>query len=99
MDSSKYERFVLGNAKIGVDNLTYSIIGLAGEAGEVAEWFKKSVLRGNSKYTDADLLFELGDVLHYVTRIALHKGWSLADVMAGNMEKLFERDRLKAGKG
>lgn len=93
MKVKDYEAFVTSNAKIGLDDLTYSVIGLCGETGEVAEWFKKRVHRGNEKFTDEMLFAEIGDVLHYATRIALHKGWTLKEVMAGNVEKLEARNR------
>ena len=79
-------------AKLFTD-LNYCVIALNGEAGEVAEWYKKAVLRGNpdGNLREIDLLDELGDVLFYLTRIAHLKGWSLEDVMATNKLKLDER--------
>lgn len=88
-----YEQFVEKNAKIGLNDLAYSVIGLCGETGEVAEWYKKRVMRGNEAFDDFHLQLELGDVLHYVTRIALHKGWNLKDLMYANIEKLEGRNK------
>jgi NTP pyrophosphatase (non-canonical NTP hydrolase) len=93
MKVKEFEAFVASNAKMALDNLEYSVIGLCGEAGEVAEWYKKSHLRGNPKYTDAMLKSELGDVLHYVSRISQAHGWSLKDLMTDNVEKLIERNK------
>lgn len=91
MKRSDYEDFVKSSAKIGLDDLNYSVIGLCGEAGEVAEWHKKRNMRGNPKFTEEMLVSELGDVLHYLTRIALKYGVSLDDVMKANVAKLITR--------
>jgi len=76
-------------------DLNYCVIALNGEAGEVAEWYKKAVLRGNKdgKYTDLDLALELGDVLFYLTRICSIKGWDLKEIMDMNKAKLIEKDK------
>jgi NTP pyrophosphatase (non-canonical NTP hydrolase) len=92
-----YEDFVRSQAKMKIDNIDYSTIGLCGEAGEVAEWVKKRIHRGNKKFTKAHLLKELGDVQHYLTRIALWADLTLFEVMQANIDKLEERvknDRL-----
>lgn len=95
MKVSDFEMFVQNNTKIHIDDLNYSVVGLCGEAGEVAEWFKKAKLRGNEKFTADMLKSELGDVLHYVTRIAIHHGWNLKDCMTDNIAKLTARDAVK----
>ena len=95
MKISEFEAFVAANAKMGLDRLTYSIIVLCGEAGEVAEWYKKRHYRGNEEYTDDMLKSELGDVLHYVSRIAQHQGWTLKDCMSDNIAKLTARNKAK----
>lgn len=96
MKVKNYEKFVANQAFMPLSNFEYSFIGLAGETGEVMEWLKKAVYRGNTKFTDAMLKSELGDVLHYVTRIALAKEWSLKDLMEDNVAKLEARDAQKA---
>lgn len=92
MKVREFEEFVEQNAKMPIDDLNYSVIGLCGEAGEVAEWFKKAKIRGNDKFTNEMLLSELGDVLHYVTRISIYHGWTLKDCMTDNVAKLKARD-------
>lgn len=74
-------------------------LGLAGETGEVMEHLKKHYRDGT--HPGEDLCLELGDVLHYLTVIALSYGWSLDRLMTANMRKLAKRDakRAKAGKG
>jgi NTP pyrophosphatase (non-canonical NTP hydrolase) len=91
MKVREYEDFVMASAKVGIDHLEYNFIGLAGETGECMEWLKKAVYRKDSKFTEEDLKLELGDVIHYVTRICLYYGWDLKDVMEANMTKLKAR--------
>lgn len=86
-----YETFVVENAKQPITDETYNFIGLAGETGECMEWLKKSVYRKDPKFTNEMLLLELGDVLHYVTRIALNKGWTIKDLLTANVQKLQRR--------
>lgn len=86
-----YQEFVKAQAKIPLDNLPYSFIGLGGEVGECLEWYKKSVYRGDASFDDKELKKELGDVLFYLTRITLAKGWSLKKIMKANRKKLEKR--------
>jgi NTP pyrophosphatase (non-canonical NTP hydrolase) len=78
--------------------LAYPILGLTGEAGEIANKYKK-VLRdaGNelSEEKRQDLIDELGDVLWYVAAIATDLKVSLEEVATRNVEKL----RARAEKG
>lgn len=87
-----YEIFVDKQCK-GYTDLNYSIIALNGEAGEVAEWYKKYNLRGNptGELSLQDLKEELGDVLFYLTRLASLNGWTLLDVAQTNVTKIEQR--------
>lgn len=91
MTTQEFESHVTLRAKEDLD-LNYAVIALCGESGEVAEWYKKAVLRGNKiGLTDMDLAHELGDVLYYLTRAAQLKGWTLSDIMDWNKVKLDAR--------
>ncbi len=72
----------------------YPTLGLAGEAGEVAEKIKK-VIRDEqgvvSEEKKAEIRKELGDVLWYVSEIARQLGLALDDVASQNIEKLASR--------
>ncbi|TAL20756.1 hypothetical protein EPN90_00025 [Patescibacteria group bacterium] len=81
------------------NNFIYPTLGLAGEAGEVAEKVKK-ILRDYNGVADEskknEIAKELGDVLWYVAQIATELGLSLDDVARLNLEKLISR--LERGK-
>ena len=81
------------------DNFIYPTLGLAGEAGEVAEKIKK-VLRDNNGVVDEsrreEIAKELGDVLWYVAQVASELGLSLDKIANQNIEKLYSR--LERGK-
>ena len=78
------------------NNFIYPTLGLAGEAGEVAEKVKK-ILRDKNGQVDeetrATLQKELGDVLWYITQTASEMGLSLEDIAQGNLDKLFKRKK------
>ncbi len=84
--------------------LTYPVLGLAGEAGEVAEHAKKVIRDDGGAVSDerrAAMAKELGDVLWYVAQIASELGLGLEEVAQGNLEKLLSRQRrgVLAGSG
>ena len=72
----------------------YPSLGLAGEAGEVAEKVKK-LIRDKDGVIDDEfrraVAKELGDVLWYVATLCTEFDLSLAEVAAGNSEKLLTR--------
>ncbi|HOX29801.1 MAG TPA: nucleoside triphosphate pyrophosphohydrolase family protein [Candidatus Paceibacterota bacterium] len=82
-------------------NFIYPTLGLAGEAGEVAEKIKKVIRDANgvvSEEKKGELSKELGDVLWYVANLAEELSLSLDDIAERNLEKLKsrqERGKLK----
>mgnify|MGYP002629502421 CR=1 FL=1 len=74
--------------------LTYTALGLASEAGEVAGKIKKYI-RDGVKDDDA-IIDELGDVLWYLAVLAEELDVDLSIVAQRNTEKLIDRrDRNK----
>ena len=76
--------------------LAYPALGLAGEAGEVAEHAKKAIRDDGGAVTGERreaMAKELGDVLWYVAQIASELGLELDDVAQANLEKLLSRQR------
>lgn len=79
--------------------VTYTILGLNGEAGEIADKYKKVIRDNKGELTpkvEEALVKELGDVLWYVAMCANELGYDLEWVASKNLEKLFSRkDRGK----
>lgn len=80
------------------DGLTYTALGLCGEAGEVAEKIKKWIRGDNGISLKEDLLYELGDVLWYLSNLAFELNYTLEDVAKVNLDKLgvrMKNDKIK----
>jgi NTP pyrophosphatase (non-canonical NTP hydrolase) len=95
MDLSDYQRQSRRTAEYPREAwLAYPALGLAGEAGEVAEHAKKTIRDDAGKVSDerrAAMSKELGDVLWYVAQIASELDLSLDEIAKQNLEKLFSR--------
>lgn len=79
-----------------LENLEYPTLGLAGEAGEVANIVKKIQRDFGGEITDetrGKLKDELGDVLWYISACADELGLTLAEIAEFNREKLAARHK------
>lgn len=88
----EYQRQVVSGLWLnsGADPLAHSALGLAGEAGEVADIVKKSQYVGRN--LDREHLHEeLGDVLWYATSILMQIHSTLPQVAYANILKLEKR--------
>lgn len=91
----KYQQFV-NDMKIYPEQykIVYPALGLAGEAGEIAEKVKKVLRDSDGEWADdkrAAVLDELGDPLFYIAALADDLGFSLREVMENNVSKLTSR--------
>jgi NTP pyrophosphatase (non-canonical NTP hydrolase) len=66
------------------------VLGLASEAGEIAEAIKHAEFHGHNLDHD-NLKKELGDLLWYIAALCNHYGWSLDTVAGLNIDKLSKR--------
>lgn len=76
------------------DNLIYPVLGLCGEAGEVAEKVKKLIRDHDGILTpkiELELAKELGDVLWYISATAQELGFSSEFIMNAVKDKLLSR--------
>ena|SRR5215216_1422490 len=98
MEFDEYQTLARGTAiypRQG-DNYLYPVLGLLGEAGEVAGHVKL-VVRDHGGRMDAaaqrDLRAELGDVLWYLSQTAYELGISLDEIAEHNLSKLGARQQ------
>jgi NTP pyrophosphatase (non-canonical NTP hydrolase) len=97
VELSEYQRLSRRTAEYPREAwLAYPALGLAGEAGEVAEHAKKAIRDDGGEVTGerrAAMAKELGDVLWYVSQLASELGLELEDIAQANLEKLLSRQR------
>jgi len=72
------------------EQIANAALGLAGEAGEIADLFKKYLYHGHP-LAETTVTDELGDILWYVAAIASLMGISLDVVAQANIDKLWQR--------
>lgn len=95
MDLNEYQERARGTAIYpGVRGVEYCVLGLVGEAGELANKYKKIIRdKGGvaSLMDDDEMAKELGDVLWYVACLAGDLGYKLDEIAAVNLTKLDSR--------
>ena len=94
--ASRTARFPQGatEPKGSIEGLTYTALGLNGEAGEYAEVIKKMIRDDGGKLTPQrrqKALKELGDTLWYLSQSARLAGFTLQEVAEANIDKLWDR--------
>lgn len=93
MDLNKYQRLAMQTANRDMEweeQFTNAVLGLTGEAGEVADEWKKCRYHGHP-YVMSRTMGELGDVLWYLALAADAMGTTLNDIAAHNIKKLSAR--------
>lgn len=95
MDLSEYQKKAVETAIYGEGSkITYPTLGLAGEAGEVADKVKKVLRDNQGAFTDEknlEIAKELGDVLWYCAALARDLGYDLSIIAQMNISKLQSR--------
>jgi NTP pyrophosphatase (non-canonical NTP hydrolase) len=84
----------LNHFRISSEYFYYLVMGLAGEAGEVANKAKKVIRDDDYMITEVkvdELKNELGDVLWYLSELSRYLKIPLSDIANFNIEKLTER--------
>lgn len=90
MNLNEYQELASRTANKHDGELINYGLGVAGEAGEVADLIKKSQFHGHDISKD-EVKKELGDVMWYVSNIARLAGLSLEEIAQGNIDKLKRR--------
>ena len=97
MNFADYQEIIETFAVYPRDNeivaVSYLALGLNGEAGEVANEVKKAIRNDGhiSAERRAKILDEIGDVLWYITRLAVEFDAPLAEIAQANIDKLEKR--------
>jgi NTP pyrophosphatase (non-canonical NTP hydrolase) len=105
MTFDEYQKQALTTALTSDDafkDMMHWVLGLNGEAGEVAEKLKKIIRDKQGILSEADkqeLAKELGDVLWYIAVFAHDLGVPLEDIAATNVKKLADRQQRNVIKG
>lgn len=73
------------------DEILNAVLGLAGEAGEVADQYKKVYFHGPKGDVRDKIIKELGDVCFYLIKLIDLNGTTLEEVLAVNKAKLESR--------
>ena len=95
MEMSEYQRTAADTAIYKTEHaVIYPALGLAAEAGEVANKVKK-ILR-DGKFDREGIADEVGDCLWYIAALCRDLNIDIAEVAMGNINKL--QDRKRRGK-
>lgn len=93
MEFSRYQQLASRTAGAGGNGdrrLIISALGLAGEAGEFANFVKKMTAHGHDISKDT-FIDELGDILWYVAEAASSLELDLSEIADNNVKKLRKR--------
>lgn len=106
MDLNDYQNLARKTAQYPgqgtITGLTYTALGLSGEAGETADQTKKILRDDNSVVTEVrmdKLKKEMGDTLWYLANMAWELGLTLNEVAEHNIAKLSDRQERGVIKG
>lgn len=79
-------------------NPVFPALGLAGEAGEIADQVKKAIRDDHGAFSErrkTQMKEEMGDALWYIAQIATELGLSLEDIASVNLIKIRKRYQSK----
>lgn len=95
MDLNEYQEKALKTAVFPSGmRIVYPALGLAGEAGEVADKVKKIIRdKNDSDEFKRDIAAEIGDCLWYCAVLANDLGFDLAQIADTNLSKLADRQQ------
>lgn len=101
MELNEYQDRAMRTAIYKTLPVVYPALGLAGEAGEVADKVKKTIRDKGGDFTDetvrTEIAKELGDVMWYLAALARDLGYTLEEIAEMNLAKTqsrASRDRI-----
>ncbi|WP_339879003.1 nucleoside triphosphate pyrophosphohydrolase family protein [Pseudidiomarina gelatinasegens] len=95
MELDEYQKLAIKAARFEIadtEGRIISLLGLAGEVGELSTEFKKQIRDGKSyKIFKNKVIEELGDILWYLASISSVEGLSLESIAKANLKKIESR--------
>ncbi len=95
MELNEYQDRAMRTAIYETLPVVYPALGLAGEAGEVADKVKKTIRDKGGDFSDetvrTEIAKELGDVMWYLAAIARDLGYNLEEIAEMNLAKTRSR--------
>tara|TARA_R110000782_G_scaffold256169_2_gene345076 strand:+ start:1495 stop:1869 length:375 start_codon:yes stop_codon:yes gene_type:complete len=92
--ATEYQTAACGTAIFPKETaLAYLTLGLAGEAGEIANKVKKFIRDGDNPTKREEIGKELGDVCWYLAVLSDELGLNLGQIMEQNIDKLASRKK------
>lgn len=75
-----------------LDAVTYNVLGIAGECGELVEEFKKAIRETGPESLTVQhqdkMIDEMGDILWYISKLAYEMDMTLEAIAQRNIDKL-----------
>jgi NTP pyrophosphatase (non-canonical NTP hydrolase) len=90
MSANEYQNFCEGVRLEAADDM-YAVLNLPGEVGELCSLLAKARRDGRKFDYEQNIKKELGDIMWSVAIIALDNGFTLQDVIDGNVSKISKR--------
>ena len=91
-DLNNYQHEAMGFRLPSAD-ITYAVLNLAGEVGELYSLFAKGIRDGRQEDFAVNVKKELGDILWCLTAVANDHGFDLEEIAEGNIAKLTARKK------
>jgi len=106
LNFSEYQKKAVTTAHVAYDDPLMQnsvwVMGIAGEAGELVEKWKKAVAYRDGKFDEeqwSDFKKEFADIIWYIAVLADSLGLNLDEIMEQNIAKLADRKKRDVIKG
>ena len=90
MNFNEYQNFCQ-SVRLPTASPDYCVLNLPGEVGELCSLLARAIRDGRKIDYEQNIKKELGDVLWSVATVALDNGFTLQDIVDGNVYKLTKR--------
>ena len=103
MKLKEYQERAMSTCMPSCENISYMLLNLVGEVGELASKVAKAIRKGNAEIHNSqlcmvdtnramqELKFEAGDIAWELAGLCKVMGWTLEEVCQANLDKLQAR--------